>query len=176
MEEKRSLNAALVGGGMFGSDVVLRSIEDIERCGIAPYLGRIGLDHRAQAISGASLELVAIGTRTAKTAENLCEEYSRKLPGASPAAFHGETPWVDIFQEHKIDILYVATPDSLHYAPVRHALENGAHSMVEKPLTLHLEEADELISLAQEKGLIVGVDMHKRYDPCHRFILSLIHI
>ncbi|MEC8894978.1 MAG: gfo/Idh/MocA family oxidoreductase, partial [Planctomycetota bacterium] len=118
MVEKRVLNAALLGGGMFGSDVVLRSIEDIERCGIAPYLGRIGLDHRAQAISSASLELVAIGTRTAKTAEALCEEYSRKLPGASPEAFHGETPWIDIFEKHKIDILYVATPDSLHYAPV----------------------------------------------------------
>ena len=172
MVEKRVLNAALLGGGMFGSDVVLRSIEDIERCGIAPYLGRIGLDHRAQAISSASLELVAIGTRTAKTAEALCGEYSRKLPGASPEAFHGETPWIDIFEKHKIDILYVATPDSLHYAPVLHALENGAHSMVEKPLTLHLEEADELIKLAQEKGLVVGVDMHKRYDPCHRFIFE----
>ena len=92
MDENRTLNAALVGGGMFGSDVVLRSIEDIERCGIAPYLGRIGLDHRARAISGVSLKLAAIGTRTAETAETLCAAYSRKLPGASPEAFHGETP------------------------------------------------------------------------------------
>lgn len=172
MDENRTLNAALVGGGMFGSDVVLRSIEDIERCGLAPYLGRVGLDHRAQAISGASLRLVAIGTRTPETAATLCDSYSRKLPGSSPEAFHGETPWVDIFKKHKIDILYVATPDSLHYAPVLHALHNGAHSMVEKPLTLHLEEADEIINLAQERELVVGVDMHKRYDPCHRFIFE----
>ena len=172
MENKKILNAALIGGGMFGSDVVLRSIEDIERCGIAPYLGRIGLDKRARALGDVSLKLVAIGTRTAGTAETLCASYSEKIPGATPVPFHGETPWIDIFEKHDVNILYVATPDHLHHAPTLHALEQGAHVMVEKPLTLHLEQADELISLAREKGLVVGVDMHKRYDPCHRFIFE----
>ena len=172
MENKKILNAALIGGGMFGSDVVLRSIEDIERCGIAPYLGRIGLDERARDLGAVSLKLVAIGTRTAETAGTLCASYSEKIPGATPAPFHGETPWVDIFERHDVDILYVATPDHLHHAPALHALEQGAHVMVEKPLTLQLEQADELISLAREKGLVAGVNMHKRYDPCHRFIFE----
>ena len=43
LNDKKNLKVALIGGGMFGGDVVLRSIEDFERCGIAPYLGRIGL-------------------------------------------------------------------------------------------------------------------------------------
>ena len=156
MENKKILNAALIGGGMFGSDVVLRSIEDIERCGIAPYLGRIGLDARARDLGAVSLKLVAIGTRTAETAGTLCADYSEKIPGATPAPFHGETPWVDIFEKHDVDILYVATPDHLHHAPALHALEQGAHVMVEKPLTLQLEHADELISLAREKWLVAG--------------------
>ena len=45
LNDKKDLKVALIGGGMFGGDVVLRSIEDFERCGIAPYLGRIGLEN-----------------------------------------------------------------------------------------------------------------------------------
>ena len=172
LNDKKNLKVALIGGGMFGGDVVLRSIEDFERCGIAPYLGRIGLDERARELAEVSLELVAIGTRTAQTAETLCAAYSERVPEAVPAPFHGETPWVDIFEKYEVDILYVATPDHLHYAPTLHALEREAHVMVEKPLTLRLDQADELIELAKKKNLVVGVDMHKRYDPCHRFIFE----
>ncbi|MCH2584520.1 MAG: gfo/Idh/MocA family oxidoreductase, partial [Planctomycetes bacterium] len=122
LNDKKDLKVALIGGGMFGGDVGLRSIEDFERCGIAPYLGRIGLDERARELAEVSLRLVAIGTRTAQTAETLCAAYSERVPEAAPAPFHGETPWVDIFEKHEVDILYVATPAPLHYAPTLHAL------------------------------------------------------
>ena len=85
LNDKKDLKVALIGGGMFGGDVVLRSIEDFERCGIAPYLGRIGLDERARDLAEVSLRLVAIGTRTAQTAEALCAAYSERIPEAAPA-------------------------------------------------------------------------------------------
>ena len=84
MAGSKTIRMALVGGGMFGGDVVLRTIEDLERCGVAPYLGRVGLDHRARLVSGVQLELVAIGTRTAATAERLSAAYRAKVPGAAP--------------------------------------------------------------------------------------------
>jgi hypothetical protein len=37
------LNIALVGAGMFGGDVHARTYADLQRSGIAPHLGRIGL-------------------------------------------------------------------------------------------------------------------------------------
>ena len=163
---------ALVGGGMFGGDVVLRSIEDFERCGLAPYLGRVGLDHRARALSEVRLRLVAIGTRSAASAERLCGLYRDKLPGSTPRPYHGEKPWEDMFAREEVRILFVATPDSLHHEPTVHALRCGAHVMVEKPLTLRLQQADEILGLSRERNLVVGVDMHKRYDPCHRFIFE----
>jgi predicted dehydrogenase len=165
---------ALLGGGMFGGDVVLRSMEDLERCGLAPYLGRVGLDLRARALADVEFRLLAIGTRTSRTAEALCRTYSQKVPGAAPRPYCGEKPWEDIFRECPVDIVFVATPDSLHHAPVVHALRHGAHVMVEKPLTLSLAEADEILRLSREKNRVVGVDMHKRYDPCHRFIFEQI--
>ena len=172
MTEPRTVNLALLGGGMFGGDVVLRTIEDLERCGIVPYLGRVGLDHRAREMAPLEFKLVAVGTRTAATAERLCRLYREKLPGSAPRPYHGETPWKGIFSENRIDIALIATPDSLHFEPTVHALEHGAHVMVEKPLTLRLEEADEILALSGRRKLIVGVDMHKRYDPCHRHIFE----
>ncbi len=155
---------------MFGGDVVLRSIEDLERCGIAPYLGRVGLDHRARHVGQVKLELNAIGTRTEATAQRLVRDYRAKLPGSAPSPYWGEKPWDEILAKHAIDILFVATPDPLHAAPVLAALRHGAHVVVEKPLTLRLTEADEILAEAKKRGLVVGVDLHKRYDPCHRFL------
>jgi predicted dehydrogenase len=172
MGSVKAIRMALVGGGMFGGDVVLRSIEDIERCGLAPYLGRVGLDHRARVLAPLVFSLDAIGTRTAATAERLTSAYRAKVPGSDPRPYHGEKPWEEIFQNHEIDVLLVATPDSLHFAPVVKALSEGAHVMVEKPLTLRLSEATEILRLARAKNLVVGVDMHKRYDPCHRFLFQ----
>jgi predicted dehydrogenase len=44
--------------------------------------------------------------------------------------------------------------------------------VVEKPLALTVHESDAICRAARERGLVVGVDMHKRYDPCHRFIFE----
>ncbi len=170
---RETIHLALLGGGMFGGDVVLRAIEDLERCGLAPYLGRVGLDHLARDSAGVSFRLTAIGTRTAETARRQAAEYRSRLPGSGPRPFWGERPWEEIFRERPApDILFVATPDHLHVEPALHALERGAHVAVEKPLALTLAEADLIARTAREKGAIAGVDLHKRYDPCHRFIFE----
>jgi len=172
-DPKEPIALALVGGGMFGGDVVLRTIEDIERCGLAPYLGRVGLDHLARDVAGLRFRLAAIGTRTPETAQRLCAEYRSRLPGARPAPYWGEKPWEGIFRaKPRPEILFVATPDHLHAEPALHALDRGAHVMAEKPLALTVPEVDSVIQKAQERGLVAGVDMHKRYDPCHRFLFE----
>ncbi len=169
----KTVPIALVGGGMFGGDVVLRTIEDLERCGLAPYLGRVGLDHLARDYEGVRFRLVGIGTRTEATATALCERYRDRVPGSTPRVFYGERPWEAIFAaQTKPRILFVATPDPLHVEPTLCALEHGAHVMVEKPLTLRLEEADRILRAARRGNRVVGVDMHKRYDPCHRFLFE----
>jgi predicted dehydrogenase len=175
MSAREEVSLALVGGGMFGGDVVLRSLEDLERCGLAPYLGRVGLDHRAHLLSPLRFRLAAIGTRTPATAERLCQAYRERVPGSSPLPYHGERPWAEIFARHRVDLLVVATPDHLHHGPAVHALEKGAHVLIEKPLALTLAEADAIIALARDKGLVAGVDMHKRYDPCHRFLFEELY-
>jgi len=164
--------AAQVGYGMFGADVVAGTMWDLQRNGISPYLDRIGLDDWASAYDGLGFEMAAIGTRSEASAQRAVAE-NHERTGLRTKAYHGEAPWDDIIRDHPdLDVLIVATPDNLHTAPVLAALNAGVHVVAEKPLCLDLRECDQIIALAQEKGLIVGADMHKRYDPDH---LKIFH-
>ena len=169
---ERRIKIGLVGAGMFGGDVHLRTYADLQRSGISPWLGRIGYDDFASEFADVTFELVGIGTRTKVSGERARAAYA-DLTNAQIETFYGETPWVDMTERFPdLDILAVATPDHLHTAPILHGLREGVHAVAEKPMTLSIEEADNIIELAQEKKLLVGLDMHKRYDPDH---LKIFH-
>ena len=162
----RKLKIALVGAGMFGGDVHLRTYAQLQQYGLLPWLGRLGLDPLARALGDVAVEVVALATNTPQSAARKREEY--RALGLDFAPYHGETPWVDVLRDFPdLDVLAVATPDHLHAAPILAGLEAGAHIITEKPMTLDPLEADAIIDAATRAGRIVGVDMHKRYDPDH---------
>jgi len=65
-----------------------------------------------------------------------------------------------------LDILSVCTPDETHYHVVKDILEVAHHVkfiLCEKPLAMTVMEAEELVALSQEKGVILGVVYMRRY-------------
>ncbi len=62
-----------------------------------------------------------------------------------------------------IDVLTIATPASTHGELARRALQAGKHVLVEKPIALDLETADELIALAADNKLTLQVGHQERY-------------
>jgi len=163
----RKVKIALVGAGMFGGDVHLRSYADMERYGMVGSLARIGMDEFIREMSSLRVELVAIATRTERSALQVQQNYAH-WTGHRPLVYHGETPWIDVLKAHPdLDIVAVATPDHLHTPVVLAALERGVHTIVEKPMCLHISEADTMIEAARSRNLVVALDMHKRYDPDH---------
>lgn len=162
----RTLKIALVGAGMFGGDVHMRTFCQLERNGLLPWLGRLGLDNMARSLGDIDVRFVGLATRTEQSGELILAEY-RKL-GMEFTTYHGEQPWEPLLNEHPdLDVLAVATPDHLHTAPILAALNRGVHVISEKPLTLDANEADAIIEASRTSGCLVGVDMHKRYDPDH---------
>ena len=59
----------------------------------------------------------------------------------------------------------VAVPTVDHYAIGRRALESGCDVLLEKPMTATLAEADELVSLADERGAVLQVGHIERFNP-----------
>jgi predicted dehydrogenase len=58
-----------------------------------------------------------------------------------------------LLREARPDVIHVTTPPQSHYAITRQCLEAGCHVYVEKPFTLYTAEAEELVALADQKGL-----------------------
>jgi len=85
---------------------------------------------------------------------------------AEVAARHGVPSFADvrelIARTHAIS---VAVPTVDHHRVARELLEAGKDVLVEKPMTARLEEAEELIRLAAEKGAILQVGHIERFNP-----------
>jgi predicted dehydrogenase len=64
----------------------------------------------------------------------------------------------------------IATPGPLHYEIARAALLAGKDVFVEKPMTLSVAEAEELVCLAEEKGRILMVGHLLLYQPAVAWI------
>ena len=73
-----------------------------------------------------------------------------------------------------IDLVYIATPPFLHHSQALKALKAGKHVISEKPLAVTVEQADELISVAREKGLLVIANLMQRYNPLFGIVKQLI--
>ncbi|MBN1556487.1 MAG: Gfo/Idh/MocA family oxidoreductase, partial [Phycisphaerae bacterium] len=91
------------------------------------------------------------------------------IPHPDPAKVKPDEMFPDLYEEvfaaaPEGSIAVVAVPDQLHYRIVKSALERDLHVCVVKPLVLQHAQAVEIEKLAYEKGLLVGVEYHKRFD------------
>lgn len=68
----------------------------------------------------------------------------------------------------KVDAVSIVVPTSLHYKIAKEFLDAGIHVFVEKPITKTLEEANNLVKTAEEKGLILQVGHIERFNPAVR--------
>ena len=65
----------------------------------------------------------------------------------------------------KIDMAVVAVPTESHARVAQVLLEAGVHTLVEKPITQTVAEADALIALAKSRGVVLAVGHSERFNP-----------
>lgn len=65
----------------------------------------------------------------------------------------------------KVDAVSVVVPTQFHHAVARDFLAAGVHVLIEKPITVTIEEADELIELADRSGVVFQVGHLERFNP-----------
>jgi len=80
----------------------------------------------------------------------------------------------DVLNSPDIDAVAIVTPVWTHYELAKKALLNGKHVFVEKPLTSSVEQAEELIELAERKNLNIMVDHTFLFTGAVRKIRQLI--
>ncbi|MDP1853450.1 MAG: Gfo/Idh/MocA family oxidoreductase [Candidatus Omnitrophota bacterium] len=65
---------------------------------------------------------------------------------------------------NQVDAVSIAAPTQLHYEIGRYFLSHGIHSLIEKPFTTDLKQADALIKLARKNKLILQVGHVERFN------------
>jgi predicted dehydrogenase len=139
------MRVVMIGGGMIAHDQILPSLYQLER------LGRI--------------EGIEVCDRRPETLEALAgaETIRRAFPSSSFRA-RTESSAEVVKELEPRQLVVVAIPDPLHYDAVMTALRHDQNVLSVKPLVLRADQAEEIGQLARERGLMVGVEYHKRFD------------
>ncbi|CAG36666.1 Gfo/Idh/MocA family oxidoreductase [Desulfotalea psychrophila] len=114
------------------------------------YLGRFHAQKYA-ALEG--VELVGVVDPNGEQAKAVAEECSCK-------AFTDYHALLDL-----VDVVSIVVPTSSHYDVAHDCLQAGIDVLLEKPMTVTLKEADELIAIANEKNLILQIGHLERFNP-----------
>jgi predicted dehydrogenase len=68
----------------------------------------------------------------------------------------------------QVEAVSIAAPTSLHHRIALDFLRAGSHVLVEKPITVTVAEADELVEASRERGLVLQVGHLERFNPALR--------
>jgi predicted dehydrogenase len=125
-------------------------------------IGAFGRHHAAKYARVPRVELVGVA--------DPCPEARSKAVAAHgvPATLD----WRDLLGA--VDVVSVCSPAVTHASIVRAFLNAGTHVLVEKPIATNLEEADQLIALAEATGLVLTVGHQERFVFARAGLLSYV--
>jgi predicted dehydrogenase len=145
----------IVGGGMITHDQLLPSLYHMQR------QGRIG-----------EISICALRARDLQpliASSGLAEAFPGQTFRAYPDSGDPDRAQPDLYRDliarmEPRNIVVVAVPDHLHFDAIMTALRHDQHVCTVKPLVLKYREALEIEREAHSRGLVVGIEYHKRFD------------
>lgn len=75
----------------------------------------------------------------------------------------------------RADAVSIVVPTLAHHAVAKVALSAGKHVFIEKPITVTLDQADELLALAKQNGLMIQIGHIERFNRAVRAALPYVH-
>jgi scyllo-inositol 2-dehydrogenase (NADP+) len=81
----------------------------------------------------------------------------------------------ELIDADDVDLVVVASPNAGHFPYARAALLSGKHVVVDKPFVLSTAEADELIALAEQHGLVLSAFHNRRGDGDFLAVKQAVH-
>lgn len=128
--------------------------------------GRIAGDFATGLQKVDDAELVAVGSRTGDSARSFAAKFD--IPNI-------HTGYEKLVRDEVVDVIYIATPHTLHKDNTILCLENGKAVLCEKPFTINAKEAAEVIALARSRRLFLMEAMWTRYIPAITRLRELLN-
>ncbi len=127
--------------------------------------GKIARRFMQAALSVPSAQVVAIGSRSQETADAFGSTFGVPKRYGS---------YEGVINDPEVEIVYVATPHSLHLENTLSALSAGKHVLCEKPFTLNARQAEQAIAEAHRAGKFVMEGMWTRCFPVMREVVTRV--
>ena len=127
--------------------------------------GKIADAHASQIQRIKGCEIVGVCDREVLMARQLYERFPVKR-------YYSDL--TELLSDARPDVVHITTPPESHFDIARFCLEQGCHVYVEKPFTLHAEEAQVLVALANEKGLKLTVGHDDQFSHVARRMRTLV--
>ncbi len=113
----------------------------------------------------ADAEPLAVASRSESTAREFAQQFGvQRAYGASE----------DLVRDKDVDVVYIATPNSLHYGHTMLCLNERKAVLCEKPFALNVVEAQEMVDAARSRGLFCMEGMWTRFLPLMRDVRQIV--
>ncbi len=120
---------------------------------------------RGMKANGRPVELYAVASRDLARARAFAEAEGFERAYGS---------YEEMVRDDAVELVYVATPHSLHVQHMRLCIEHGRPVLCEKAFTGNARQAEEILALAEEKGIFVTEAIWTRYMPSREIVNNLI--
>lgn len=109
--------------------------------------------------------LHAIASRDIASAKSEAKKYKFKKAYGS---------YQELLDDPEVDIVYISTPNGMHYEWASKSLKAGKHVLCEKPFTSNAEDARRLVELAKEKNLVCEEAFHWQFHPAAHLFRQIL--
>jgi predicted dehydrogenase len=103
------------------------------------------------------------------------EKLQRYVPTLRAAELTFTTSVDELLDARRLDALYICIPPNVHRSEVVRAARAGLHLLVEKPMSLFLDQALEMQAAIREAGVLAVVGFQQRYDARHEAVRQFLH-
>lgn len=121
--------------------------------------GRIAVNH-VKAVINNHLEFIAACDLEISQIENLLEKHS--IPGENSIKYY--TDYRKMIEENQLDLVAIATESGAHAKIALDCIDQGINCIIEKPIAMSIEDADEIVRRAEEKGVKVSACHQNRFN------------
>lgn len=121
-------------------------------------VGHLGVYHAEKYNSLSNINITAIVDTDHKQASHIAKKFGAKA----------YTDYRDILD--KVDLVSIVTPTKQHFGIAEDCLKSHIHTLLEKPITQTLSEAQALINLAETNGVVLQVGHLERFNPAMQSI------
>ena len=146
-------------------------MEKVIRAGILG-AGHIAVKMANTMLAVDGVSLCAVASRDLTKAQDFIAALELPQGAPIPRAYGS---YEEMAKDPQLDLIYVCTPQSFHYAHTMLCLRNGKSVLCEKAFMINAFQAKEAVALAREKGLFLGEAIWTRFIPLVEQVKKLLN-